>query len=758
MKNKLYKKIKSKIFKRYIFFVTTFFIVLNASVLFANSLEEGIYEIVNPINGKNMYVNENGKILLKSISNNSNVDCFKDLFTGKPKILYEYYTRVGEIEINPYEEWSDEWYNWENKHRDMDSFGARNHIYENAVTPDTRYYDLSGKEIFKDRKDNYVIGAFDDYIIFNDGTFYNLLLNTKVENTEIKKDREKNIVGKWINVDTFADYILMHVDAYDGSYYGGILYIYDKNTNFIKKFEKYNICKEVYNYDTCEWEKTNFIDDRNHKYLFVENYIGNQYLYNLIDKNLNLLLEEPKEFFRKKMIGDRIIHIENYNEEQAGFFEIKKEKLKTELQDNDSKFVIYTGLKETPKVIINNIIYSKVENANFNMFEEDEVIELIEFNNTKYIYSKSYHNLLDFDGKEIVNLAGLPYDGDDFRGNYKFYSFNNKYFILINQYDIIIYDKDFKQLLYLNTDAYEEAARKRGLDKIKSMKEFFGGEYYYMDFDWDGYLLFDKTFKNIIGSHNFDYINVYGFYHTIIETDINITGELNANYLYDIGNKYIVTMSKIDGKGTFKYDIYDKKLKKIKELGELFRLKGVDIYGKNYYYAAHYGNPPYIDLYDDNFNKVIDENEKYVEILCEENNFNSEKDYYEDYVEYIEEGTELFQELHKCAVIKSKEKETRNKLRYVNCDFNTLNEIEFDEYNHLSDEYAVVKCYNNKSRNDYSYSLYRIGFGEVLKEYKYIGKLRKDYFTFANGFYYGLMDYDFNILCQYSIFDSFGFD
>ena len=65
---------------------------------------------------------------------------------------------------------------------------------------------------------------------------------------------------------------------------------------------------------------------------------------------------------------------------------------------------------------------------------------------------------------------------------------------------------------------------------------------------------------------------------------------------------------------------------------------------------------------------------------------------------------------------------------------------------------------NGTDKDKYDYSFYKINEGEKLKNYRYIGNLKDDYFTFANGFYYGLMDYDFNVICQYSIFDSFESD
>ncbi len=277
------------------------------------------------------------------------------------------------------------------------------------------------------------------------------------------------------------------------------------------------------------------------------------------------------------------------------------------------------------------------------------------------------------------------------------------------------------------------------------MEKVFGGEYYYFKFDFGGYLLFDKSFKKVYGNYLLEDIT-----EVVKTNDIEFVNKLRGRSIIALSDDYLALTDNGSTRYHYKYDIYDKKFNKVIELGEIYSVNCEPINNKNYYVVKHYGNPQPIDIYDENFNKLVDASEGYYDFFCEKNNNDN---YYSYYINDYDERIEYNQHMKKYAAIAKRENDENDILRYVDEKFKTICEMPFDEYYYMSDEYAIMK--NKTKQGNYSYTLYKIAEGEKLKDYRYIGNLKDDYFTFANGFYYGLMDYDFNVLCQYSIFDDF---
>ena len=69
--------------------------------------------------------------------------------------------------------------------------------------------------------------------------------------------------------------------------------------------------------------------------------------------------------------------------------------------------------------------------------------------------------------------------------------------------------------------------------------------------------------------------------------------------------------------------------------------------------------------------------------------------------------------------------------------------------------YIVIENYGYENE---SYSLYKVGTGFVITDFNFVGDLEEDFFTFLNESYYGLMDYDLNILCHYSVYDNMEYE
>ena len=745
IKNRLKNRIKEI---SCIFFIATFLLVFTLNI-FAAGLKKGIHEIVNPQNKSKMYIDENGKILVKSVGNNSNVEIIKDLFTGEPLYFVEYYTKVGEIEENPYSEWSDEWYKWEEENRDMSSFGARLHIYQNAIKPSNKYFDLNGKEVFKEINGRQIKAAFDDYLIFEDGTFYNILFGEEITNIEIEKDVGDKIVSGNVMVSSFYDYIVMYVFSAKSEHYGNI-YFYDKNCAFIKKIEQYQTIEEMYEHKTYKWYDIDLKDNNNQKYLLLENRnidnyakFDSSYSYNVVDKDLNVLLTEDVDYFEKLNINGNIIYNTNYVDEKENLKEIKRKKIPTSLSEDGTKFIINMSSLGLNDIIWEDITYLKLEGYTINILGEDARVELIEFNGNKYLYvSKDYseHFICDLYGNRLVNIEGYP-SGSDF-GAYKIYSINDEKIVFIARDNIVVYDDNFKLLLNFEDDytTGEIPDEVISSSNVTEIRKIINGEYYLFKFGKNIQLLFDKNFKTMRGTN----------YKT---RSVRYIDDLEGIISKEIGEKYILTYEKTNNKyNKVNLKIYDKNLKLVKYFEQVNNIIDFKIDNKYYYYIVDWNQGiNNLDIYNDNFKLVTNKDEKY-------NNIYNMADNGEEWSEGESEMDRLI-ELNKYAVIYND-----NMLKYVDKEFKTVLQIKINNNltpKYLSDKYVIIEKYDEgkwQDNSSYTYDLYIVGENKKLTDYKFIGNIKDDHFTFLNGFYYGLMDYDFNILCQYSIFDSFDTD
>ena len=229
----------------------------------------------------------------------------------------------------------------------------------------------------------------------------------------------------------------------------------------------------------------------------------------------------------------------------------------------------------------------------------------------------------------------------------------------------------------------------------------------------------------------------------------------NGKRLLKSQDKYFVHDSHVNFQNaSINTDIYDENFNLITTLPGSFR--EISIEDRTYYVTqANFSTSLIYNLLDENFNvklnniKTIDVINNYIEFKRLEN--------YDDGNYYIKENIEPIKYKNKYLLVSSNNftfqiyDSTLKKLGEI--DINSQNEYHNENIFQISDDILLVYDFFNDGLG--KYSLYQIGVGYILKDIYYIGNITKDYFTFLNGFNYGLMDYNLNVLCSYSIFDNF---
>ncbi|MBR3289078.1 MAG: hypothetical protein IKI71_04875 [Lachnospiraceae bacterium] len=638
--------VKNRIAK---YFVSLLLIIISlTNIDYAAPLKKGVYKVVNHRDGKSeMYVNEKGKILIKS-DPNTRIGVITDETTGENKLLWKYYDNLYE---SANENWDEEF--WES-----------NRTYEGLVGGYTEYYDLDGNKLDFDKD---IMAIVNDTAVFVDGTCYNLALKAKSRLNELA-DSVETYQSK-----AYENYIAFEL------YQSKKIYIYDKKLNFIKLIEGYNIDRAT----------------GDNGYLLLRNNDNGKLLF--LDKNLedlsknnlaNFSFGKNRTSFRTEDEKGRIV-IKEYNYLTDEYTDITSREKGIECKfENDignlvSKIIDGSAIIELNDINIKNVIKIKFNDKFYYYVHTSEGMN--------YIYNENGDRVKTF--KDKTSAVG------------KFLFLNSSYIcILFDESTIYVYNNNFelKQTIKASNGAhvsYDDRYYLVYLGKlIKSYKVFDS------DFNEIYRSSFQSSFKNMIGKYYFE----TGDKAKIFDENLKVLKEFD-NSVVDIHSAYV--------RGKFFYIVY-------------YDGGRIEILDSNFRVVVSEGNLNFCNLepyFSDNISLKLTDGHNYIYAISEESDSNQTMFLYDL----------NFKEI------------ARLQKEGVRVDIN--DGYGYYYYANPKGDYILVSKEND-------YSLYKIGQGYVLNNFYYIGDFENDHFTYANGFNYGLMDFDLNILSQYSVFDTFSDD
>lgn len=600
------------------------------NILYAAPLKKGIYEIKNHRKGGSMYVDETGKIILKS-EPKVEISAIRDLFTDEIGMLLKRYEKL-------YEDSSVNYH--------INEYGNEEYerIYTELIPARTEYYDLYGNKINLDRD---VIAIVNENVILSNGQVVNMLLNAKYKLKEVKNE-SPNIV---YSANAFDDKVLISEKERiyndksvicDSKW---VLYLYDKNLNFLKKFDDYVAYGEYSSKDGQKRislshltkagidEYGNFSEDTEQKFLNEDLEIESY------DRSINDLLK----------------------------FETDIENLEATVLDGEKKVKLNDiDIKSCKRIVMGKDTYYYVhtETGSFHYIYNDKGSRVKVFNDAtsepyKVIYS---------DDVCVAMMNGIDKS-------------------------TVVLDKNFSTVQVF----YPTSSNKNNV----TISRIFGGKYYL--------------------------VNNESVYNTNFKVEFKPSSTCKVlfdKYLFETG---------------VKSKVLDSNLKEIKKFNRIIKsVETIDMNGKIFYEIS---SKDFTSILDSNFNEILLFEKNKVDIFRQ-----GLTDYFLDGISYKYDGSSRH-------ILFFYDK----KVNIVNLDFKKVEEFE------IEDDQYISGCFTADNGEDYisfhrdyenDYSLYKVGTGYVLKNFYFIGDMKKDHFTFANGFYYGLMDYDLNILCQYSIFDK----
>ncbi len=600
-------------------------------ISFASPLNKGIYEVKNHREGGSIFVDETGKIILKS-EPNAKVGAIKDLFTNEISMLYRTYGKMYEYAEEQYK---------------MDDHGYEDWVrkYDGLIPEKTEYYDLTGNNI---SLENEVIAIVGEKVILKNGNIINMLLNNKyhlegIKNVStnieyyVKKFGDKVIVSETEKIKNEKNITI------DEKW---VAYVYDINLKLIKKLDGYRVPQGS---DEFQKGEKKYINTQH-----LDKYAKDEYGYEDITATPKYLNEE--------------LELEQENTIEFLFFENNVDKLETTINDEEKKIILYDIDVKT--------------------------CQRIEMGNKHYYYihtNDSSHFIYNDKGNRVKSFPSLA---------------NESYNIMYTDENYIIIRDNISESISVYDDKFV-LKTKLNYDKKLRVKRVLNGKYY---------LVGDKSL------YNKEFAQVF-----------NATGNIKTPF-----DKYIF----VTGDNS---QVYDVNLKKIKSFNEkVVNVDSILINDKEYFNIS---GKTFSNTLDSNFNVILS------------NHVGWSNDYVFGLQQIYKDGVSFkYDGKSKHIVV-----ERGYNVEIYDLNFKKLEEVKREDNQRFEgfvvdekgDEYIVIGnwdyVYYDSPGN---YELYKVGTGYLLRDFYFIGDLTKDHFTFANGFYYGLMDYDLNILCQYSIFDK----
>lgn len=617
-----------------------------------------------------------------------------DLFTDETVLLAKYYDKL-------YEE--SEWDSEDNRK------------YDGLVDSHNEYYTIKGERLDYDKN---VIGVVDNNVFFNDGSARNITFDTNFKLPGLSDNSSGDYTYSMIK---FGDTLVINEVSksaslnrntsfmkgeYISNYSEGLkIYFYDRRFNLLKTIDGYTSPQQ----DNVNTNKDNYLIVL--KYNRVNDDILNAY--NVLDKDLNLVFENEaksvlfqKDFLYVTFIADSDYNVIDYegkiDTEQvvSKYYDFKDRKLKDIYDINKSHYNV--RFKYDKEKLVSTIYDDKkvliddtqINNCTAFLFGENKYYYIRTQNNKHYFYNDKG------DRVKILNIYS--------NAAYKILYLDSDYLFVAAGIELLIYNKDLDLVNNISSTKAEQ------IRVVKVMNK----EYYALRNSKEMVILLDKNAKKVYESTDasFDIVKDKYLVQTQIKESKVFDDKLNQIYSFD---------EKITSAKTLK--VKDK------------------VFILTYFEKGMY-------VFDDNmkFISKFDSSSLYGTALYGEDNIDLKL---KDDIPYI--------------IIHSK-MDDKNKIYVYDLNFKKLDSIEFEQNPVYLEEYGeyIDSIYINLvngnmiviGENLKNFSIYKIGLGYVLKDFYYLGNFENDHFTYKNGFYYGFMDYDMNILCQYSIFDKFDED
>ena len=677
-----------------IYICVMFLLIICVDMTYATKLKKGLYEIKNPKMGSSMYVDETGKVIFKD-EPKCTIRRINDLFTDETVLLTKYYDRL-------YEE--SEWDSEDNRK------------YDGLIDSHNEYYTIKGERLDYDKN---VIGVVDNNVFFNDGSARNITFDTNFKLPGLSDNSSGDYT---YSMSKFGDTLVINEVSksasstrntsfmkgeYISNYSEGLkIYFYDRRFNLLKTIDGYTSSKQY-----------NIVNTNKNDYLVVLKYnrVNDDILntYNVIDKDLNLVFEHEakyllfqKDFLYVTFIADSDYNVIDYegkidvDQVVSKYYDFKDKKLKDIYDINKSYYNIrfkYDKEKLVSTIYDNKkvlIADTQINNCIAFLFGENKYYYIKTKNDKHYFYNDKG------DRVKILNINSNT--------SCKIIYLDSNYLFLAASSQLYIYNKDLDLVNNISSTKAEQ------IRVVKVMNK----EYYALKNSMEMAILLDKNAKKVYESTDasFDIVKDKYLVQTQIKESKVFDDKLNQIYSFDekiTSAKTLKIKDKVFLLAYFKKGMYvfDDNMKFISKF-DSSSLYGIDPYGEENIDLKLKDDIPYIIIHS----KMDDKNKIYVYDLnfkkLDSIEFKQNSIYDEEYGEYID---------------------------YVDINLVNANMIVIGE-------------------NLKNFSIYKIGSGYVLKDFYYLGNFENDHFTYANGFYYGFMDYDMNILCQYSIFDKFDED
>lgn len=354
------------------------------------------------------------------------------------------------------------------------------------------------------------------------------------------------------------------------------------------------------------------------------------------------------------------------------------------------------------------------------------------FNELKCIEGYSLNGIESRKGVKLVNLSRRVQGNDDNERKYNYLDENYQF----------IFDEDIDERMW--SDTFPVLTVRKG-DKVFdydfSKKQIVSEERPYAEEknDWQLYQEeIEKYNDNVIklrgDGEKYQYVSV--FYHdgTVLyiahkETELGKFDDDKCD-IYNDKLEMIASFESVDNQFTEegyifvnKDTVYNEKMEVVKKFDTKCMIERIDKFGKILFSngtAADYSSRKDFEVYDVNFNQLY-EHVKYIESYS-----------YDDYIVLTdaENTTFLDKDLNAARVIKGRSLNIRG------------------WYNDTTDFKAFYDMSNDRM------GIIDKDFNIVVDNIKYIESLTETYFTYQNGFKYGLMDYEGKPILTFSIFDT----
>ena len=749
-------KKQMKIISKYIIVVFLFLIIINFQI-FAKNREYGdlYYEIdvpnteyfdyngVSENNTSRVIIDKKGNKILDLLFHEDMV-VLKDLYTDEPKLLIKYSSdrelfRISDSHkynknYNPIYSYDTEniiervapyWWNHEDIYK---SIG-----YDAIDGTKINVYDLNGNDLnieIQTRKSLYdAIWVFQDFVLYvnldltgNEMYCYNL------------STKEKKLIGNYEKIDKLDDmYVAYKTNVGPSFSNNSQVGFFTKNMELIKEFS---------GYEKIDYVK---INDKNY-YVLTYNKL-------VINKTKGDMLGQFYDYYNR----------DNYRR-YANFV------------DSDLNFVFGKDIFIDYERIENEFDYEKVFNDNINnentiFGPHNTMIDINEINLVIELKNETIYMINDEKGYAICdenrNIIGHYFDKPIYIHNI---ADEKEKLIFSYALDDVSYfinhgsDEDSEDLYYDNLDLdalnkynenYEYKIYETNIlrqyfyikdNKVENLKNI--DDMVLVALNIDGFYFYHK----IYGNNGFTYLRKNRNDLSIYEDKIydldgnvyNLNEKVGLSYstkIYKINNKYyIIPMSTLAVYLDPEYCVYDLYGNEALDEGHYIIVDGNLIRNEN---------NKTLYLYDENFkkNKEIDIKESNVEIrhnfIVLYNRYSKiDKVVYDKNFNIVSNINSLpYNFLNLKQSNKSNVMSNENKLLQNN-------EIEFK-----IEEYSILKNDDNK------YFLRdHVNKKNILRNYKYLSFFNEKYIYYQYGFKYGLMDYNGNKFCEFSIFDTISDD